>query len=359
MRVIIITSSTNRSGGTRQAIYQARGLTDRGHQVTLCLPAQSSFWELPPEQREDHWFALPENRKDWRAAVESLLPADRTVPTVVHAFHNKAVKRVAWWSLFWMKRGVVCVAHRGVIFRPGNPLPYLSPGMKAFITNSRACARALRLHCPARKLHVVPNGVPDSRITPQQTPEAVRASLHLAEPFLFGCVGNNSPVKGTERLLRAFAVARGNNLRAELLLVGPTPERWLPLCRELDVEPHVRFTGKVENVADYLQICHCFVFPSVGMDSAPNTLLEAMRLGLPVVANAVGGVPDMAEGCGLLLPPGNDATFADALISMAGNTTQREGFAAQSRERGQTFTVEARCIALEKIYGELLDKSRT
>ena len=47
MRVIIITSSSNRSGGTRQAVYQAQGLSERGHDVALCLPHDSTLWELP------------------------------------------------------------------------------------------------------------------------------------------------------------------------------------------------------------------------------------------------------------------------------------------------------------------------
>lgn len=353
MRIVIITSSTNRSGGTRQAIYQARGLAERGHEVTLCLPAQSSFWELPEAERDPLWHRLPENHRHWRQAVEALLPAQG--PAIVHAFHNKAVKRVAWWGLFWRRRSIVCVAHRGVIFRPGNPLPYLSPAMRAFIVNSVACARALRLHCPAYKLRLVANGVPDSRVTPAISPEAMREVLHLSpDTFVFGYVGNNTPVKGAERLLRAFAAATAQGLDAVLLLVGPDPERWLPICEALGLAERVRLVGKIENVADHLQLCQVFVFPSVGMDSAPNTLLEALRMGLPVIAANVGGVPDMAEGCGLILPPNDDAALCGALLRLARNSEERTAFAARSAERGKRFTVAARCEALERIYAEVL-----
>lgn len=354
MRIIIVTSSTNRSGGTRQAIYQAEALARRGHEVTLCLPAQSSFWDLPGSRENPLWHPLPEDRSHWRKAVEALLPAHG--PAIVHAFHNKAVKRVAWWGLFWMKRGIACVAHRGVIFRPGNPLPYLSPGMRAVLANSKACARALRLHCPAFKLHVVQNGVPDERITPTMSPEQVRALFPLTAPFLFGCVANDTPVKGTERLINAFAAARQRGLRAELLFVGPTRERFQPVAESLGVGADVHFAGKVENVADYLQICHGFVFPSVGMDSAPNTLIEALRMGLPVVANTVGGVPEIAENCGLLVRPGDDRALAEALYALADNTTLRERYAANSRERGQHYSMTARCEALEAIYDSELKK---
>ena len=99
MRVIIITSSSNRSGGTRQAVYQAQGLSERGHDVALCLPHDSTLWELPNAASNPLWNMLPEEPAQHRAYVESLFPSPDT-PTIVHAFHNKAVKRVAWWGLF-------------------------------------------------------------------------------------------------------------------------------------------------------------------------------------------------------------------------------------------------------------------
>ncbi|MFQ9492752.1 MAG: hypothetical protein ACLR0N_18885 [Bilophila wadsworthia] len=99
MRVIIITSSSNRSGGTRQAVYQAQGLSERGHDVALCLPHDSTLWELPNAASNPLWNMLPEDPAQHRTYVESLFPSPDT-PTIVHAFHNKAVKRVAWWGLF-------------------------------------------------------------------------------------------------------------------------------------------------------------------------------------------------------------------------------------------------------------------
>ena len=61
MRVIIITSSSNRSGGTRQAVYQAQGLSERGHDVALCLPHDSTLWELPNAASNPLWNMLPED----------------------------------------------------------------------------------------------------------------------------------------------------------------------------------------------------------------------------------------------------------------------------------------------------------
>ena len=207
MRVIIITSSSNRSGGTRQAVYQAQGLSERGHDVALCLPHDSTLWELPNAASNPLWNMLPEDPAQHRTYVESLFPSPDT-PTIVHAFHNKAVKRVAWWGLFWRNRKLACVAHRGVIYRPGNPLPYLSPSMKAFLPNSEACARAISWCCPKHKIHVIPNGIPDDRVIPTRPASAVKQELDIPEQALiFTYVGNNNPAKGIEPLLKAFSSA--------------------------------------------------------------------------------------------------------------------------------------------------------
>jgi len=353
LRILIITSSTNRSGGTRQALYQARGLAERGHAVSLCLPDESSFWEREPES---FWHRLPQNKRLWRAELEKLMPENPDEPVIVHAFHNKAVKLAAWWGLFWRQRNLACVAHRGVVFRPNNPLPYLSPAMKAFIVNSQACAKAISLYTPQRKIRVVANAVPDERVTPQTAPEALRQSLNLhdANPC-FVYVGNDNPVKGTEVLLRAFAATPLPEAR--LILLGTNPAHWRDLTEKLGLAERIRHVGPIENVADYLQLGDVFVFPSLpDMDSAPNVLLEAMRMGLPVVATNVGGVPEIVCGNGILVPPDDAAALSQALTTIAENPAQRTVFGRISSELGQKYSVSARCQALESIYTELLHK---
>ena len=349
MRILIITSSTTRSGGTRQALYQARGLADRGHDVSLCLPDDSEFWELQPEP---FWHRLPGDKRQWRAELEKLLPANPDEPTIVHAFHNKAVKLVAWWGLFWRRRNLACVAHRGVIFRPNNPLPYLSPAMKVFIVNSQACARAISRYAAQSKIRIVTNAVPDERVTPKIDPEALRRSLGLSsEDLCFVYTGNDNPIKGVELLLRGFAAA--NLPRACLILIGTEQARWQGLTEELGLAGRVRHVGGVENVADYLQLGDSFVFPS-HMDSSPNALLEAMCMGLPVVATNTGGLPEIVRGNGILVPPGDTAALGQALAAMAAEPEQRAAWGLASRKLGQMYSVNARCQALESIYASLV-----
>lgn len=352
MHIIIITSSTNRSGGTRQALYQARGLHARGHKVDLCLPANSSFWQDKPQV---YWHRLPEDRKKWSVLVENLLSKTKHGQdrAIVHGFHNFAVKFLAWNGLFWKKQAV-CVAHRGLVTRPKNPLPYLSPAIKAFVVNSRACGRAISIYAPKNKIIYIANAVPDERISPVQDSIVLRQQLGLEKgEAVFVYVGGNSPVKGADILLAAFA--RANLSDTRLILLGPDENIWQEKITALGLNGRILLMGQVENVSDYLQLGDAFIFPSRS-DSAPNALLEAMRMGLPVIATRVGGVSEIVEGNGLLIEPENMEALISALKIMAHDKEKRRVWAQKSYELGKKYAPNVRLDALELLYKRLLDR---
>lgn len=354
MNIVAFTSSAGYSGGVRQAIYQTAGLRALGHEAVLCLPHDSWLWtQTAPAP---WWVRLPPDERAWKPVLESLCGSG---PSVVHAFHNRAVKLAAWWGLRWQRRGVVCVAHRGITTRPKNPLPYWSPGIRLFLVNSAACGRSLGWYCPSWRIRVVPNGVPDERVIPCRPSAEVRAELRLDEGALvLGYIGNDNPLKGTDELMRAFAMARGMAETAVLVMVGVHPERWNAAAAELGVAERVRVVAQSAHVSDILQVCDGFIFPSRGMDSAPNVLLEAVRMGLPVVSTDVGGCPDIVDGNGLLVPAGKVKALAKGISALCANAERRATWAARSREVGAKFTVEARCRILESIYAELLSAMR-
>ena len=274
MNIIYVTSSNTASGGSRQALYTAQGLAARGHDLRFFVPTGAALPGLAPHL---HWEELPARRSDWGAAISRTLPPE-TPPFVVHAFHNKAVKMAAWQGLFWHGRGGVVAAQRGVIYKPNNPLPYWSPGIDCFVANSQACASVLRAKGVGdKRLHVVYNGIPRERVTPQRSLRAMRGILNLPDQALvFGCVANDSANKGGALLLRAFAEA--NIPHARLLLLGVSPDAYAPIAAELGIADRVQLPGKQECVADYLQVCHAFALPSLS-ESMPNTLQEAVCMG--------------------------------------------------------------------------------
>jgi len=347
MRVLFITSSESLSGGARQALYLAQGLSGLGHEVFFFAPETAPVQDLDIKINLN---PLPASRNEWRSAVATALPKDS--PCVVHAFHNKAVKKLAWWGLSWRGKGVVALGHRGVVYRPNNPLPYWSPGISCFTVNSEACKRVLRgLGVSEKRLAVVYNGVPAERVTPKISASKMRETLKLPDyDLVLGSIAGDKPVKGVEYLLRAFA-----NLKADarLVLVGARWERWKDLHRELGLGERVIYAGRVECVADYLQLFDVFVLPSLS-ESMPNALLEAVCFGLPVVATRVGGVPEMVQDNGLLVPAKDAPALETALLQLCADEKQRKTFAQASRKLAGRFTMENKVNQTLEIYKRIL-----
>jgi glycosyltransferase involved in cell wall biosynthesis len=356
MRILYFTSSTNKSGGSRQALYLAQGMEARGHSVAFFLPESSILPQLAPDWRGWRPLGPPSS---WKRALDAALRSCAG-PAVVHAFHNAAVKRLAWWGILWRRRAV-CFAHRGVLFRPGNPLPYWSPGIDCFVVNSAACARVLRsIGLSPRRLRFVPNAIPAERITPATSRAEMRAALGLAPGDLaFGTIADASPVKGAAVLLTAFAEAFPGaeaDGRAIRLLMKGVGEGTVPAAlRGSPVLERVRLLPWGNDVADFLSALDIFVLPSLS-ESMPNTLLEAVCMGLPAIGSAVGAVPEILASCGLLSPPGDAPALARTMRSLADDPALLARCAVAAKARSGLYRQEERLERMEALYAEFLGK---
>ena len=338
------------SGGTRQALYQARGLLERGHNVTIFAPPKATARELAPDLP---WGTLPPGIMHWKAALEKHL--DKTRPSIIHAYHNRGIKIISALGFYWRLRGlpVACLGHRGVVYPPRNPLPYLSPGMRAFTTNSTACAAILRKMCLGLKpVQVIYNAIPDERVRPGRPAAEVRRELNIPpEAFVLGTIAFDATVKGMQVLFPAFAAA--NLPQAVLLSVGPNPDNWRGRLQDLGIADQVRMIPQTNQVADYLQVMDFFVLPSLS-ESQPNTLLEAMRLNLPAGGSAVGGVPELIANPALLVPPNNVPALAELLRRAANEPELLRRAALANSAMAAEFTMAARLDKLEELYAKLL-----
>src|SRR5262249_45368506 len=134
-------------------------------------------------------------------------------------------------------------------------------------------------------------------------------------------VGRLSREKGHAVLIRAFSglLRHDHRLRAKLVLVGDGPERrrLQRAAVSFGVEDCVVFTGQVGDVRPYYKAADVLVLPSY-TEGSPNVLLEAMAAGLPVVATAVGGVPEIVTDgeSALLTPPGDSQRMAAAMSAL-------------------------------------------
>ena len=355
--LIVLSSATSMSGGLRQAIYLAKAFKELGFAVSFFVPYPDTFTSIAPEL---NWHRLPPSLPAAEKALRSAMPEGRKV--IVHAFHNKGVKTVAWLGTWWRLMGlpVACAAHRGLTRRPGNPLPYLLPGIRAFMVNSRLCGQILPLLWRRERCHLVSNGVPQERVQPRIAASDMRNSLHIpSENLVLGCVCNNNPQKGAGECITAYAKARPRlSAPSTLVIVGVEPESWLPLCRELGVAEHVRLVPPVDHVAEYVQFFDLMLCASYFAESQPNVLLEGMIMGRAIVSTRVGGIPGLLAD-EWLVPQQDPQALADKIVAVVSDPSMLQRSAAENARLGQEYTMESKIAKSIEIYASILEECRT
>lgn len=140
-----------------------------------------------------------------------------------------------------------------------------------------------------------------------------------------------------ETAIRAFAQVQSNHRDARLTIAGSGPER-LDLervARELGVAGAVRFTGRLDSTAlpDLYRQASVVLNPS-RVDNMPNSLLEALASGVPVVSTNVGGITYLVEDgrTALLVPPGDPTAMADAVLRLHADLALAEHLRAAGLE---------------------------
>lgn len=286
----------------------------------------------------------------WRAAGRS---------DVLHVMANSG-----WsWHLFavpaiwigWLRQVPVVVNYRG-----GEASEFLRRSHRAVRWSMR---RIHRLIVPSGFLQqtfgqhgmaaeVVPNIVDLQRFHPSGTPPDRAAPQLLV-------ARNLEPIYDNTTALRAFARVRQALPAAHLTLAGSGPEERLlrQMARELGIESGVRFAGRLDRdaMAALVRQSSVSLNPSL-VDNMPNSVLEALASGVPVVSTRVGGVPFIVQDgiTALLVPPGD----ADAMAAAVLRVLQEPALARRLAEAGlrevQRYTWDRVAPALAAVYRSAL-----
>lgn len=205
---------------------------------------------------------------------------------------------------------------------------------------------------PAERLRLVPNAF-EPPVPPLPRSEA-RAALGLEDgphPTV-GWIGRLSREKGPDVLVDA-ALATGSD-GPRWIVVGDGPER--EACERAASEggAPVRFAGLVPDAGRLVRAFDAVVLSS-RTEGTPIVALEAMAAGVPVVATAVGGVPDLlGDGAGVLVPPERPDALAAAVVDLLGDPAAAARVAAAGRSRvGERYAVGPWIDAHLELYDEL------
>lgn len=220
-------------------------------------------------------------------------------------------------------------------------LRFLNRFTRLFVANSEAVReQTVRREGVSReRIEVIPNAVDVERFRPAARGERERLRTRLGIPAtapVIGCVANLRPIKGHDALLEAFAAVCVRMPEARLALVGegPTEAALRGRAGVLGVLDRVHFLGPRGDVPELLRAFDLAVLASHS-EGLSNALLEAMASGLPTVATAVGGNPELLEdgALGLLVPPHDAAAMAAALGDLLASPDRCRQLGAAARER--------------------------
>ena len=212
---------------------------------------------------------------------------------------------------------------------------------------------------PPEEVVSIPTGIDFSVFQPRRERAEVRRELGIADDaWLLLMVAVIRGVKRHEVAIRAFAEFAPSCPRAVLVLCGEGPMRpdMEQLCRDCGVADKVRFLGHRSDVPDIMAAADALLLTSRS-EGIPQTISQGMGIGLPVVATAVGGVPELVQDgrTGFLAPAEDVAAVAAAIGRLAADPALAAELGANGKRFAQErLSLDAMLDATERLYGAIL-----
>jgi len=352
-------------GPARQVTALARALQSDGIE---CLVVVFHRRGRPPSRCAHYLrkagvrYCVVEDRGpvDWRMALRVGALLRRWRPSIVQTHGYKAtalaylLRRLRHpWHWIGFCHGVTTENLKGRFYHWVDR--WLLGAAERIVVMSHARAQAFR-HCGSR-VRVIYNAAlaPPSAGNPAEGDRLAALAGTLRRPII-GVVGRLSPEKGVDLFVEACAVLARKGLAFSALVVGDGHERARleARCSDLGLASCIRFVGQVHNVDVVYRHLDLVVLPSRS-EGLPNTLLEAIQADLPVVATAVGAVPDAVgtSAAAHLVPPGSAAVLVEAIERALIQGDSPEAALAR-REVVSRFSLERRVEAHVQLYRELL-----
>ena len=220
------------------------------------------------------------------------------------------------------------------------------------------------------KVEVIHNGfsLDEFAVPRDELRRAFRAKFQLGDEFVVGCVGRIKWVrKGQEVLVRAAALLAKRGINAKYLIVGapfPGNESHLTqlqtLIREVKLESQVVLTGELEDPRPAYAAMEVFVLPSAQPEPFGGVVMEAMAMGLPVIATRIGGsIDQVADGVtGFLIPPSDPEALAARIERLCRDHALRSRMAQAGPERiAKNFSLDEMARRIEVTYEQVLESS--
>lgn len=385
IRVLRVIARLNMGGPAKHVgILSGRRMESRGYQTLLAhgslAPGEESLEDYAESEGADLAF-IPElvqpikPASDLRAFRELAKLVRRFRPDVVHTHTAKGgfVGRSA--ALTMRPRPAIVHTYHGHVlegyFGRGKTTAYRGLEKAAGHVSDRLIGVSqatvddlIRLGvAPKERFSVIPLGLElDSFADLDPVPDLqARRELGIqGDGTLFSFVARIAPIKRVDRLLKAFAVARGNGSKVQLAIVGDGEDR--PALEEmagaLGIADTVHFLGYRRDLATIAAASDAVILSSDN-EGTPVALIEASAAARPAVATRVGGVPEVVtDQTGILVPPDDVAALAAGIQRIADDPELRAAMGERARAHAMgRYSAERLVGDVDALYRELLGQT--
>lgn len=274
------------AGDARVEHYLIEDLRGLAPGVRAALPALKA---QAADARRWHGLAIP-NWRGLRQSRQRRIARHWDIDTVLswNRFGDprpaQLAQRLGARSVYW-ERGAAWFARHRV-----PDVDFLS-GFDRYLANSKACAAMLRHWGVKAPIEICRPGIRVERATPAQA-----RVLDGSRPLTLGFCARLQSFKGGVLVLHALRELRSFGIEARLLIAGDGPERanLQALSARLDVNDRTEFLGRLDDTDSFYSRIDLLVHPAL-REPYGNVCAEALSLGIPVVAAAVDGLPEVVD----------------------------------------------------------------
>ncbi len=348
--------------GDRPEAALLKGLKEQGFAVTPVYRPGNLMFRSLEEAGLDPIPLAPRSKLDMRAVrcVREILSGGKF--DIMHAFTSRmlCVGLLASRGQDGLRR----VWHRGTVYYPKrrrflDRVTFFNPDLHCVIGIAHAVSDALvKAGVPSGKVHTIYKG--HSPEWYREGAADIRGEWGIpAERFIVGTVANVRPVKGIEFLARAVSQLCGEGTDAHLVVVGRDPKlRLSSLVRSLGIADRVTFCGYRDDILRIVPGFDCFVMPSLAGEGLCKAVIEAIHMGVPVIASSAGGLPELVRDgvTGLLVSPGDAGVIAEGIRRLAGDSCLAARLTSSARDLvAREMSVENMVKRTSALYEELAD----
>src|SRR5436309_7221345 len=359
VRLLLVADSLDVGGAEWNVVNLASALAEQGHRITLACTVEGVLASLAEQAGisvRPLLHHLVKRRQSPRYAWKLAKLVRQSQFDLVHA-HMYASALASAYALLGTSIPLVITEHSQANWRSHYACrcsQWSYSQARHVIAVSREIRRRLieQEGVPSDHVSVIMNALPPASEQRKNIQPDLPAALRTG--LLVGVAARLQPEKGVAYFLEAAAHVLQFLPEVHFLVMGDGPQRkeLQAYVEQLGVQERVHFLGFRLDARAIIGLLNVLVVPSLS-EGTPLVTLEAMSAGVPVVASAVGGIPEQVrhQSEGILVPPGNALALSEAILRLLHHPTlmQRLGQAGQQRAAAQ-FRLETMVQQTEDIY---------